>query len=139
MSYLLDTCVVSEAVRKIPHPKILRWIDSQNESNLYLSVITIGEIEKGVAKLSDSKKKRRIRHWLEKDLRQRFQNRILPISEEIAIQWGMIQGHAEKIGRRLPTLDSLIAATALVCDLIVVTRDTQAIEASGAKIFNPWE
>jgi toxin FitB len=139
MSYLLDTCVVSEATRKIPHPKVLRWMEDQDESNLYLSVLTLGELEKGISKLPDSKKKRRIRQWLEKDLRQRFQDRLLPISERVATQWGQIQGHAEKIGRKLPTLDSLIAATALTHDLTVVTRDSQAIEASGAKIFNPWE
>lgn len=139
MSYLLDTCFLSEFTRKNPHPKAVEWLKNQNETELYLSVLTIGELEKGIHQLSDGKKKRQIRDWFENFVRRHLLERALPVDEKIASKWGSMQAEAEKNGRRLPTLDSLIAATALVHDLVIVTRNVQDMEASGAKIFNPWE
>ena len=138
MKYLLDTCVISELTKIRPRKNVIKWIASIEESFLYLSVLTIGEILKGITMLRDSKKKAALQDWVHADLLNRFENRILPISVRIATTWGEIQGKAEQDGRTLPAIDSLIAATAIVHDLTVVTRDTGHMKNTGAMIYNPW-
>ena len=139
MKYLLDTCVISELVSPRQNEKVVKWIQEKEENDLFLSVLTIGEIYKGIAKLPDSKKKRSLLKWVEDDLKKRFKGRILDITEEIAGQWGEMQGESEKKGRKMPVIDGLIAATAIEENLTVVTRNTKDIENSGAMIINPWE
>ncbi len=101
-------------------------------------MLTLGEIYKGISKLSESKKKSDIKLWMENDLRRRFEKRILEIGEDIAEIWGEIQGKAEKKGRKMPAIDSLIAATAIFHGMTLVTRNTSDIEISGVSLFNPW-
>lgn len=138
MKYLADTCVLSELLRKNPEPKVVRWMD-ERELMTHLSVLTLGELQKGVAKLPDSKRKEQIQTWIDRNLLERFDGRIIPVDSEIASTWGRITGEAESQGRKLPVIDSLIAATAVSRNLIVVTRNMQDLTRCGAQVINPWE
>ena len=138
MSFLIDTCCISELVKKKPNPNVLKWFTDQDEFSMYLSVITFGELRKGIEKLPDSKKKKELNQWVKEDLNSRFKNRILSINMEEVNRWGKILATAEKKGKPLPAIDSLIAATAQVHNLSVVTRNTQDMEGSGVEIINPW-
>ena len=138
MSYLIDTCCILELVKKKPNPNVLKWFADQDELSMYLSVITFGELRKGIEKLPDSKKKKELNQWVKEDLNHRFKNRVLNINMEEVNRWGKILATAEKNGKPLPAIDSLIAATAQVHDLTVVTRNTQDMEGSGVEVINPW-
>ncbi len=138
MKYLLDTCLISELVRPKPDKLVIKWLKNCDEENLFLSVITIGEIKKGITKLSDNDKKLNLESWLNNDLRERFKNRILNIDDRVAVDWGNIQGEAEKKGNKLPAIDSLIAATARVNKLTLVTRNINDFKYIMISIFNPW-
>jgi len=138
MSYLIDTCCISELVKKKPNPNIVKWFAEQDEHSMYLSVITFGELRKGIEKLPDSKKKDELKRWVKEDLNHRYKNRILNINMDEMNKWGEILATAEKYGRPLPVIDSLITATALVYDLSVVTINTQDMDGSGVDIINPW-
>jgi predicted nucleic acid-binding protein len=139
LKYLLDTCVISELVTPHPDEKVLLWLQEREENDLFLSVLTIGEIHKGIAKLPDSKKKRSLIKWVEDDLKKRFAGRVLDITEDIAIKWGEILGESEKKGKKIPVIDGLISASAIAEDLTVVTRNIKDMENTGAKLINPWE
>jgi len=138
MRYLIDTCCISELVKKKPNPNVLKWFADQDELSMYLSVITFGELRKGIEKLSDSKKKKELNQWVKEDLNHRFKNRVLNINMEEVNRWGKILATAEKNGKPLPAIDSLIAATAQVHDLTVVTRNTQDMKGSGVEVIDPW-
>ena len=138
MNHLLDTCVISEYQNKAPNEAVLSWIESQAEESLYLSILTIGEIEKGIAKLPNSKKKNELLKWLQ-SLIYRFDKRILPIDLEIIRCWGNLVGTLETKGRILPIMDSLIAATAIDKNLTIVTRNVRDFADTGVKILNIWE
>ena len=137
MNYLLDTCVISELVKPSPDAKVVDWLSSTPTERLYLSVITIGEVRKGLTKLPDSKRKDRLTNWLN-TLIEDYQNRIYPINLTVAENWGIIQGNAEKSGKPMSSLDSLIAAIAYTHNLILVTRNERDFEASNLLIQNPW-
>ena len=137
MNYLLDTCVISELVKPSPDKHVVGWLMSIANERLFLSVITIGEIRKGLAKLPDSKRNNNLTNWLN-TLLEDYQNRIYPINLTVAENWGMIQGVAEKNGKPMSSLDSLIAAIAYTHNLILVTRNEQDFEASKLPIHNPW-
>jgi toxin FitB len=140
VKYLLDTCLISELIKKEPDPRVLRWLSTVDEKALYLSALTIGEIQKGISKLTDDeKKKQKLQAWVDNDLALRFEDRVLDIDREVAGAWGVLQGTAEKRGEKLPVMDSLIAATASVHHLAVVTRNAVDLERCGANVLNPWE
>jgi predicted nucleic acid-binding protein len=139
LNYLLDTCVISELIKPGENNKIVEWIQSKDEDSLFISVLTIGEIYKGISKLPDSRRKESLRTWVDNDLKKRFAGRILEISEKIATTWGEIQANSEKDGKKMPVIDSLIAATAIKNNLTVVTRNVKDIENSGCRSINPWE
>ena len=138
MSFLIDTCCISELVKKKPNPNVVKWFADQDELSMFLSVITFGELRKGIEKLPDSSKKKELNRWVKEDLKHRFKNRILSINLEEVNKWGEILAIAEKSGNPLPAIDSLIAATAQVHDLSVVTRNTQYLEGSEVEVINPW-
>ncbi|MBW1895070.1 MAG: type II toxin-antitoxin system VapC family toxin [Deltaproteobacteria bacterium] len=138
MKYLLDTCLISELTKLEPNKKAVDWILNENETNFYVSVLTFGELHKGIEKLPESRKKEELRIWVENELKNRFQNRIIGIDITISTIWGKIQCIAEKKGRPMPAIDSLIAATGIVHDLIVVTRNVSDMEQCGVKLLNPW-
>lgn len=138
MKYLLDTNVISELVKKEPNPGVLNWIDERDEAALFLSVITFGELQKGICKLSDKSRTERLQAWVDRDLTNRFEGRILPLDLDIFLTWGKIQGESKKSGTPLPVMDSLIAATAIAHNLTVVTRNVKDIERCQASVYNPW-
>ena len=139
MKYLLDTCVVSELIKKIPNANVTAWIAGMEESRLFLSVLTFGEIHKGIEKLPKSKKKEKLHSWVNLELRERFENRIIPFDLQAAATWGRIQAFSEAAGKAMPTLDGQIAAIALTYGLTVVTRNSSDMIISGVELFNPWE
>ena len=138
MNYLLDTCVISELVRPTPDENVINWLNQTPNERLFLSVITIGEIRKGITKLPDSKKKNRLTNWLN-TLLENYESRIFPINLTVAESWGIIQAQAEAKGTPLASIDSLIASVALTQNLIIVTRNESNFAASNATILNPWK
>ena len=138
MSYLLDTCVISELVKSEPNDSVVKWIRTVPDSGFYLSVITIGELYKWIEKLGQSKRKKSLSYWIESNLLKRFENRILPIDLLVMQTWAKIEASAEASSRIMPAIDSLIAATAMAHDLSVVTRNIKDMQASGVRLFDPW-
>lgn len=138
MKYLLDTCVISELVVKQPNPNVVEFVDSLDPDDSFLSVITIGEISKGIEKLSKSKRKQELQAWLKDDLLIRFDGKIISLDANILVEWGILTARLEATGRTMPALDSLIAATALARQLILVTRNVSDFEETGIEIENPW-
>ena len=134
--YLLDTCVLSELVKRRPSPKVAKWIDAQVESDLFLSVLTIGEIEEGVAALSAGPKRDALFAWVRRALPERFTGRILPVDIAVATVWGEYRGRSRQT---VPVVDGLIAASAAVHHLTVVTRNVSDFRRFGVSLFNPWE
>jgi toxin FitB len=138
LRYLLDTCLISELIKKKPNPKVLKWVNESDEDLLFLCVLTLGEIQKGISRLEDKNRRNTLQMWLDSDLRIRFGDRILLITEDVALTWGVLQGEAESKGIVIPTIDGLIGATAISHNLTVVTRNDTDIAKTGAKIWNPW-
>jgi toxin FitB len=136
--YLLDTNCISELVRREPEPRVVEWVESADESMLYLSVLTLGEIRKGLDALSQGKRRTRLEAWLEVDLEARFAGRILPIDSGVADRWGSITAQAQRGGKVLPVIDGLLAATALHYDLTVVSRNASDFPDSLVRVLNPW-
>jgi predicted nucleic acid-binding protein len=139
MTFLLDTCVISELVAKQPNLRVVQWVDSIDEDKLFLSAITIGEIKKGIERLADSSRKIALAQWLEDDLLIRFTGRILPVDTLVMLVWGQLTADLEKQGRPMPAIDSLIAATCLHGRLDLVTRNKSDFAHSGVMLINPWE
>lgn len=138
MSWLLDTCALSEYVKRAPAQQVIVWLDEQDEASLYLSVITIGEIEKGILKLhaSDPRRSQKLTAWLGK-VEQRFAGRILPLDTAALHVWAQLAARAELAGQPLPVMDGLLMATAQCHGLTVVTRNERDF-APYSQVFNPW-
>lgn len=139
MKYLLDTCVISELVTKQPSERVINWIDNIEQESIYLSVITIGEISKGIEKLPDSKRKENLQQWLNDELQIRFRGKILGIDTEVMLLWGKLTGKLESVGKEMPGMDSLIAAITIHNSCSLVTRNTDDFECTGLNIINPWQ
>lgn len=138
-AFLLDTNVISELLKPRPEPRVTSWIETTDESLLYLSVLTLGEIRQGIAALPQSRRRATLEAWLETDLRPRFHGRILVVDDNIADRWGLLNAQAQKKGLVVPMIDGLLAATALHHNLTFVTRDTSGVVGAGVAVFNPWE
>jgi len=136
--FLLDTNVISELVRPRPEQKVTAWIEATNESLLFLSVLTLGEIRKGIASLRDSPRRVVLEAWLGSDLAVRFTNRILPIDASVADRWGRIAAESVAEGSPLSVIDGLLAATALHYNLTLVSRNLKDFATTGVPHFNPW-
>ncbi|KAF0243097.1 MAG: PilT domain-containing [Planctomycetota bacterium] len=139
MNYLLDTCVISEGVRRRPDRHVSAWQASIPQERQFLSVLTLGEIQKGISRLNDPTRSNRLKQWLDVDVRRRFAGRVLALDEETLLAWGDLEGAAEKRGRPLPVTDALLAATALVHHLTFVTRDSADFSATGVSVLDPWK
>jgi predicted nucleic acid-binding protein len=137
--FLLDTNCVSEVVRIKPEPRVIEWMEATDESLLFLSVLTLGEIRKGIAGISQGKRRTRLEGWLEADLQTRFSGRILPIDRGVADRWGVLAAHAKTKGLSLPIVDGLLAATAVHYNLTVVSRNTSDFRNAQVSVFNPWQ
>jgi predicted nucleic acid-binding protein len=136
MSYLLDTNVISELVKIKPNQNVIKWFHDVANSDLFISVLTLGEIRAGVEKVSEPKRRSKLLQWLEHDLPAWFENRLLPVNNHVADRWGRLQAMGKKT---LPAIDSLLAATALTYDLKLVTRNTQDFDFPFMETINPWE
>ncbi len=138
MKYLLDTCVLSELIKNDPDQKVIEWVANNAENNLFISVLTIAEIHKGIEKLPAGKKKETLHQWVNDDLKERFKGRIIDFDLKTATAWGKVQAQSELSGKGMPAIDGQIAATGIAHDLTIVTRNTTDMEMSGAALLNPW-
>jgi toxin FitB len=133
--FLIDTNVISELIKATPAPKVAAWVDAADEQLFHLSVLTLGEVRRGIVLLPQSKRRTRLEAWLSGDLRVRFAGRILAIDQEIADRWGHLSGAR---GTTVPVIDGLLAATAIHHNLTLVTRNTRDMARTGVALFNPW-
>jgi len=137
MKYLLDTNVLSETTKSQPNKNVLNWFANTLDTDMYISVITIGEIVQGIEKLSDEAKQKKLSVWLNNIINYGFNGRVANIDVDIMTTWGKLQA---KLSRTLPIQDSLIAATALTHNMTVATRNVKDFEGiSNLKVINPWE
>jgi len=137
--FLLDTNIVSELMKPRPSRKVISWAESTAETLMYLSVITIGEVRKGIDLLGDDDPKRAaLQSWLDRDVRIRFAGRLLAFDDGVAERWGQLEALAKKRRLTLPTIDAQLAATALHHGLTLVTRNTADIAPTGVPLFDPW-
>lgn len=134
--YLLDTCVVSELVKPKPSSRVVAWVESQAESDLYLSVVSVGEIEEGVSALPAGERRNALLAWVRRALPARFAGRLLPIDLAVATVWGETRGTHRQT---LPVVDGLIAATAKAHRLTVATRNVVDFRRFDVPVFNPWK
>jgi toxin FitB len=136
--YLLDTNCISEVVRPRPEPRVMNWLGAADEALLFLSVLTLGEIRKGVASLAQSRRRTLLETWLNKELQARFSGRILTVDRATADRWGLLAAAAKKNGRSLSTIDGLLAATAFQHNLTIVSRNENDFGELQVQILNPW-
>lgn len=136
MSYLLDTNVLSELRRRVPDPAVVAWVEARPASTFFVSVLTLGEIRKGIESLADERRRLGLLDWMEADVPAFFAGRILAIDLPIADRWGRLLAQA---GRPIPAIDSLLAATALQHGLRLVTRNVRDFAFPGLEIINPWQ
>lgn len=137
MGFLLDTCVLSEFTRPRPARSLDRWLSDVSDASQFVSVLTIGELEKGVSRLPSSRKRSALEKWLAA-VRLRLADRLLPIDLAVAEEWGRISARCEAVGRPIPVVDALLGATGIVHGHTVVTRNTSDIARSGARVLDPW-
>lgn len=138
MTYLVDTNVISEGMRRIPDPDVVHWLGSVDEELIHLSVVTLGEVRRGIERLSRGRRRDQLEAWLSDGLVERFSGRLLPVDERVADVWGRTLAQCEAAGRPVDPVDGQIAATALCHDLTVVTRNGKHFEPTGVDIVNPW-
>jgi predicted nucleic acid-binding protein len=137
--FLLDTNVISELMKPRPSRNVIAWTDETPEALMHLSVITIGEVRKGIDLLRDDDPRRAaLQSWLDRDVRIRFAGRLLAFDDGVAERWGQLEAIAKKRRLTLPTIDSQLAATALHHGLTFVTRNTADIAPTGVPVFDPW-
>lgn len=138
MSFLLDTNVVSELVRPRPDENVVAWLRERAADELYLSVMTFGELIRGTEKVADTDKGRRLRHWVEEELSEQFAGRILTFDLRAARRWGSLMGTNDRSGETLPAADAQIAAIALVHGLTLATRNVRDFERMTGAVFDPF-
>ena len=139
MKYLLDTNVISELIARIPNQQIVDWIDGLDPETVYLSVITIGELRKGIEKLAPSRRKDELTLWLETDLLLRFAEKLVDITIDVMLVWGELTGRLEREGKPIAAIDSLIAASVLEGKYTLVTRNEDDFQDTGVPLVNPWK
>ena len=139
MNYLLDTCVLSEFTRRQPDQRVMDWLNAIDEEKLFLSVITIGEIQRGIERLPDSHRKTELLVWMNNGLLKRFATRMIEIDAPTMFLWGSLTARLEASGQPMGVMDSLILASALQNNLIVTTRNVSDLLPSGVQVVNPWE
>ena len=138
-SYLVDTNIPSELTRERPNPRVAEFLKSAEKTSVFMSVMTIGEICKGIGTLPASARRTSLQHWLDYDVRTWFANRILPVDEAVAERWGQLAATAKQQGIGFAVIDGIIAATALQHGLTLVTRNSKDFSGLGIPLINPWE
>ena len=139
MNYLLDTYAVSDWMKPRPDPGLIEWLDSVDEDRTYLSVITLGELRRGVERLPDSARRERLAQWLTDELLDRFAGRVLGVDEVVAQAWGRLSARIEKLGRPVDPIDGLLAATAESHRMGLVTRNVKDFQNTGVPLICPWD
>lgn len=138
MRYLIDTCAISELSARKPSDDIRRWFASVPDEDLYLSVVTIGELRKGIDRLpEDDPLRQRLERWFS-SVRSVFSGRILEFDERMAIAWGKLVGESIRLGKTRPAIDAQLAATALINGMVLVTRNEKDFEHTGVQVLNPF-
>lgn len=138
MKYLLDSCVISEAIRPHPEQAVIAWLASRKEEDLHLPSLVLGEIMKGIERLEAGTKRSRLESWLG-DLETRFGSRLVAIDGEVALKWGHLAAFLERRGIALPVVDGLIASCALNHGMVLATRNLSDFVETGVELFNPWD
>ena len=138
--FLLDTNVISEFNKRgEPDRRVKQWLEAADSDSLYASALTLGEIRFGVELLPPSKRRTRLEQWIDRDLPEWFEGRILPVDHSIADRWGLLRAQAQMKGRPLSVIDALLAATALQHNLTIVSRNVSDFSTVGLAVVNPWE
>jgi len=138
MKYLLDTCAISEVTKERPDANVISWYETREEARLYLSVITIGEIEKGIYRLPRGRKRTRLESWFFDGVVPSFHGRVLEIGQRTMSTWAKINVDLNTKGIVRPSFDSLLEASALEHDLVLVTRNVSNFTGSLVTLLNPW-
>lgn len=138
MNYLLDTNIVSEWVKPTPDPGVIKWLAEADEDRVFLSVITLAELRRGIERMPAGERRSRLNSWLRDELTQRFAGRILPIDLGIAESWGQLLARSQTMGRTLGIMDGFLSATAEVHHMTMVTRNVSDFRDLGLPTFNPW-
>jgi len=139
MTWLLDTNVVSELGKPRPDEGVLRGLGAVDEDHVFLSVVTITEMRYGAERMPHGRRRSSLERWVEIDLRSRFEDRLLPVDAVVADRAGHVMAEVQAAGRSSGPMDAFIAATALVHDLTLVTRNVRDFPASGLRLLNPWQ
>src|SRR5260370_33476995 len=138
MKVLLDTNVLSEVRRPAPEPKVLAWLDTIDEDRTFISVASIAELRRGIALMEDGRRRAALAAWLAVDRPGRLSGRIWPIEPAIAERWGDVMAQSRRSGFALSVMDGFFAATALVGELVLATRNTKDFAPLGVPLFDPW-
>lgn len=138
MSFLLDTNVISELVKPAPDAKVIAWTRAQSPLDLSLSVLTLGELEKGIARLPLGARRTRLTQWVRLELPQQFLARLLPVDAAVAAEWGVLTAGGTSSGRVLPVIDGLLLATAQAAGLTFATRNVADCSGRGVPVYDPW-
>jgi toxin FitB len=139
MKALLDTCVISEVIARQPNHKVIEFVDSLDSDTVYLSAITIGEIVKGIEKMPASRRKTDLLVWFKEDLLMRFDGKIVALDKDVLMEWGTFTARLESVGISMPAIDSLIAASARLHQMTIITRNVTDFAAADVAIVNPWD
>jgi predicted nucleic acid-binding protein len=137
--FLLDTCVVSEPMRARPSNKVIGWLDARGIDNLFISVVTIAELEQGMAHLGDGVRARKVEAWLTGSIVPQFESRVLDVDMRVARRWGRLVGASKRAGKPVAAVDAIIAATAVEHELTLVTRNVADFRGFDILIINPWQ
>jgi toxin FitB len=139
LQYLLDTCIISEFVKPNPEPKVIDWLNAIDPNQVFLSVVTIGEIQFGISLRPPSNRRTELEIWLNQSLFEQFANRILSLDTDIFLTWGQMTAQQRQQGKPMGVMDSLIAAVALRHRMVLVTRNVSDFSAPELSLLNPWE
>jgi predicted nucleic acid-binding protein len=137
--FLLDTCVISESTRARPTPKVIRWLDARAPESLFLSVVSVTELEQGIARVDSSVQARKLETWLSESVLPQFESRVLDVDVPVARRWGRLLGSGKRRGEPPPIVDALLAATAIVHELTLVTRNVADFDRFDLHLLNPWQ
>ena len=139
MSYLLDSNVPSESMKRLPDPNVLTWVQAQPPESLFLSAVSIGEFRRGTLLIPEGPRRAQLEAWIEFGILALFRDRVLPVTQQIADRWGRLDAQRRLAGRPMHVPDGMIAATAFEHNLTPVTRNVKDFDGLGLRIWNPWQ